>query len=64
MGTLPAGSYLAVAHPTLEVTGEKVAVAIAYWYQHGTPPGTHRTPALRAEQRTQIVSRRQTPSFT
>jgi len=45
MGAVPAGSYLAVAHPTLEVTGEKMAAAIAYWNAHGTPPGTHRTPA-------------------
>ncbi len=39
------GSYLAIAHPTLEVTGEKMAEAIAYWNEHGTPPGTSRTPA-------------------
>jgi len=45
MGAVAAGSYLAVAHPTLEVTGEKMAAAIAYWNAHGTPPGTHRTPA-------------------
>ena len=42
---LPPGSYLAVAHPTLEVTGEKMAAAIRYWNEYGTPPGTHRTPA-------------------
>ena len=45
MGAVPAGSYLAIAHPTLEVTGEKMAAAIEYWNAHGTPPGTHRTPA-------------------
>ena len=39
------GSYLAAAHPTLEVTGEKMATAIAYWNQYGKPPGRHRTPA-------------------
>jgi O-methyltransferase involved in polyketide biosynthesis len=39
------GSYIAVAHPTLEVTGEKMAAAIRYWNEHGTPPGTYRTPA-------------------
>ena len=45
MGALPTGSYLAIAHPTLEVTGQKMADAIAYWNEHGTPPGRHRTPA-------------------
>jgi len=45
MGAVPSGSYLAVAHPTLEATGEKMAAAISYWNEHGTPPGTHRTPA-------------------
>jgi hypothetical protein len=44
MGPLAPGSYLAVAHPTLEVTGEKMATAIRYWNQYGKPPGTHRTP--------------------
>ena len=41
---LPSGSYLAINHPTLEVTGEKMATAIQYWNQYGKPPGTHRTP--------------------
>jgi hypothetical protein len=45
LGPLAAGSYLAVAHPTLEVTGEKMATAISYWNQYGKPPGRHRTPA-------------------
>jgi hypothetical protein len=45
MGSVPSGSYLAVAQPTLEVTGEKMAAAIRYWNEHGTPPGIHRTPA-------------------
>lgn len=44
MGPLAPGSYLVVAHPTLEVTGEKMARAIQYWNQYGTPPGTHRSP--------------------
>lgn len=44
-GVLAPGSYLAIAHPTLEVTGEKMAAAIRYWNAHGTPPGRHRTPA-------------------
>jgi S-adenosyl methyltransferase len=37
-------NYLALNHPTLEVTGEKMATAIRYWNEYGTPPGTHRTP--------------------
>ena len=41
---VPSGSYLALNHPTLEVTGEKMAQAIQYWNQYGKPPGTHRTP--------------------
>jgi len=41
---LPSGSYLAINHPTLEVTGEKMATAIQYWNEYGKPPGTHRTP--------------------
>jgi O-methyltransferase involved in polyketide biosynthesis len=45
MTALPPGSYLAVAHPTLEVTGKEMAAAIDYWNEHGTPPGRHRTPA-------------------
>jgi hypothetical protein len=45
MGPMPSGSYLAINHPTLEVTGEKMATAIQYWNQYGKPPGTHRTPA-------------------
>jgi len=45
MGPMPSGSYLAINHPTLEVTGEKMATAIKYWNQYGKPPGTHRTPA-------------------
>jgi len=44
MEAMPSGSYLALNHPTLEVTGEKMATAIQYWNQYGTPPGTHRTP--------------------
>ncbi|MGH3847129.1 MAG: SAM-dependent methyltransferase, partial [Pseudonocardiaceae bacterium] len=41
---MPSGSYLALNHPALEVTGEKMATAIRYWNEYGTPPGTHRTP--------------------
>jgi O-methyltransferase involved in polyketide biosynthesis len=43
-GALAPGSYLAIAHPTLEVTGDRMARAIQLWNEHGTPPGTHRTP--------------------
>ncbi|TYK46985.1 SAM-dependent methyltransferase [Actinomadura decatromicini] len=39
------GSYLAIAHPTIEVTGEKMAEAIRQWNQFGKPPGIHRSPA-------------------
>ena len=45
MEVMPSGSYLALNHPTLEVTGEKMAQAIEYWNQYGTPPGRYRTPA-------------------
>jgi hypothetical protein len=44
MDALAPGSYLAIAHPTLEVTGQKMAEAIELWNRYGTPPGTHRTP--------------------
>jgi hypothetical protein len=44
MEVMPSGSYLALNHPTLEVTGEKMATAIQYWNQYGKPPGTYRTP--------------------
>jgi O-methyltransferase involved in polyketide biosynthesis len=44
MGSLAPGSYLAVAHPTLEVTGDRMARAIQHWNEYGTPPGIHRTP--------------------
>jgi len=44
MDAVPSGSYLAIAHPTLEATGEKMAAAIRYWNQYGKPAGTHRTP--------------------
>ena len=45
IGAVASGSYLVIAHPTLEVTGEKMANAIAYWNEYGTPPGRSRTPA-------------------
>jgi O-methyltransferase involved in polyketide biosynthesis len=45
LDAVPAGSYLAIAHPTIEITGEKMAEAIRQWNQFGKPPGIHRTPA-------------------
>lgn len=45
MRAVASGSYLVIAHPTLEVTGDKMARAIAYWNEHGTPAGRSRTPA-------------------
>src|SRR6266536_2184598 len=35
---LPAGSYLAMTHPTTEVHGEEVAEAIRQWNQSGAAP--------------------------
>jgi len=45
MAALPSGSLLAIAHPTIEATGEKMAEAIRQWNENGTPPGRYRTPA-------------------
>jgi S-adenosyl methyltransferase len=42
---LAPGSHLAIAHPTIEVTGEKMAEAIQEWNRFGTPKGRYRTPA-------------------
>lgn len=44
MEPLPSGSYLAIAHPTIEVTGQKMAEAIEQWNRFGKPPGVHRSP--------------------
>jgi hypothetical protein len=41
---MPSGSYLAIAHPTIEVTGERGAEAIRYWNEYGKPPGVYRSP--------------------
>jgi S-adenosyl methyltransferase len=49
MSATVSGSYLAIVHPTLEVTGEKMASVIRYWNEYGTPPGITRTPAELAE---------------
>ncbi|MGI8331233.1 SAM-dependent methyltransferase [Actinomadura scrupuli] len=45
LDAVPPGSYLAIAHPTIEITGERMAEAIRQWNRFGKPPGTHRTPA-------------------
>jgi hypothetical protein len=44
MRPLAPGSYLAITHPTVEVSGQHMATAIEYWNQHSTPPATARTP--------------------
>jgi O-methyltransferase involved in polyketide biosynthesis len=44
LDAVPPGSYLAIAHPTIEVTGERMAEAIRHWNEFGKPPGIHRTP--------------------
>jgi len=38
LGALPAGSYLAVTHPTTEVHGEEVEEAMRQWNQSGAAP--------------------------
>jgi O-methyltransferase involved in polyketide biosynthesis len=38
------GSYLAIAHMTTEITGERMEEAIRYWNQFGKPPGVARSP--------------------
>jgi hypothetical protein len=45
MDAMPSGSYLAIAHPTIEATGERMAEAVRQWNEYGKPPGIHRTPA-------------------
>jgi hypothetical protein len=44
LDAVPSGSHLAIAHPTIEVTGEKMDKAIQHWNRFGKPPGVHRTP--------------------
>jgi len=44
LDAVPSGSCLALAHPTIEVTGARMATAIEYWNRYGTPPGVYRTP--------------------
>jgi hypothetical protein len=43
MDAVPAGSYLALTHPTLELGGEQVPMAMAFWNEHATPPITARS---------------------
>jgi hypothetical protein len=38
MDAVPAGSYLALTHPTLELGGDHVSAAMAFWNEHATPP--------------------------
>jgi hypothetical protein len=45
MAAVPTGSYLAVAHPTLEVRPEESRAAAAQWNETATPPITLRTRA-------------------
>jgi hypothetical protein len=42
---VPAGSYLAITHPTLELGGEANARAMAFWNENAKPPITARTRA-------------------
>ncbi|WP_460364580.1 SAM-dependent methyltransferase [Actinocorallia lasiicapitis] len=44
LAPFPSGSVLAVAHPTLEVTGDRMAEAIRQWNEFGKPSGRSRTP--------------------
>src|SRR5262249_24515754 len=43
MDAVPAGSYLALTHPTLELGGDQVSAAMAFWNEHATPPMRART---------------------
>jgi hypothetical protein len=38
MAAVPAGSYLALTHPTLELGGEANAQAMAFWNEYAAPP--------------------------
>lgn len=40
---LPAGSYLVVTHPTVELGGEANVPAMKFWNEHATPPIRART---------------------
>jgi len=43
MDAVPTGSYLALAHPTLELGGEMNAPAMAFWNENAAPPIRTRT---------------------
>jgi hypothetical protein len=45
MDALPAGSYLALSHPTIELGGEANVEAMAFWNEHAAPPIRARTGA-------------------
>ncbi|MFI0981931.1 SAM-dependent methyltransferase [Streptomyces sp. NPDC021093] len=45
LDALPAGSHLALTHPTLELGGEGNKAAMAFWNENATPPITARTGA-------------------
>jgi hypothetical protein len=45
MDAVPAGSYLALTHPTVELGGEMNVEAMAFWNEHAAPPIRARTRA-------------------
>ncbi|MFY1702386.1 SAM-dependent methyltransferase [Micromonospora sp. WMMA1923] len=45
MDALPAGSFLALTHPTVELGGEANVAAMAFWNEHAAPPIRARTGA-------------------
>jgi S-adenosyl methyltransferase len=45
LDAVPSGSYLAIAHGTSEVTGEKVVEAVRTWNEFGSAQYHLRTPA-------------------
>ncbi|MEE1740673.1 SAM-dependent methyltransferase [Streptomyces sp. BE147] len=49
MDAMPAGSYLVLTHPTLELGGEGNEAAMRFWNENATPPITARSRAEFAE---------------
>ncbi len=45
LDAVPAGSYLALTHPTLELGGEANAEAMRFWNERARPPITARSGA-------------------
>jgi O-methyltransferase involved in polyketide biosynthesis len=45
VSAVPAGSYLVITHPTLEVGGQANADAMRFWNENATPPITARSSA-------------------